>query len=318
LFIKRKKFVLSLTAIFIVVVGVSCVMYLSGPKKMGAETIVTVNNEPIKLQDFQERLSTIKMNYPPDQKLDLKKIKASILRRMIIESLILQEADNKKIEVSDEELTRYIKNIKQNYTEADFNQMLNNQFKTYEDWLVDVKKKLLIEKTLSKSITEKINVSDKEINDYYKKNYEGKTMEARVKLAQIFNTNKATIEQALIELKNGMSFEDVAKKYSQAPEAVNGGVIGYIKKGEGIPIFDKAFDIVGQNETAIVQSEYGFHILRVLEYIPAGKITLDSVKQSIITQLASEKETKVYEEWLSDALKNAKIFKNTALLDSIK
>ena len=52
--------------------------------------------------------------------------------------------------------------------------------------------------------------------------------------------------------------------------------------------------------------------------MPAGKISLDSVKQSIITLLASEKETKVYEEWLSSSLKNAKIYKNTELLDSIK
>jgi parvulin-like peptidyl-prolyl isomerase len=293
-------------------------MYISGPKNIGTDVIATINNEPIKLQDFQERLSAIKMNYPPDQKLDLKKIKASILRRMIIDSLILQEADNKKIEITDEELDRYVKNIKQNYTEADFNQMLNNQFKTYEDWIVDVKKKLLIEKTLSKSITEKINVSDKEIQDYYDKNYGDKTTEAKVKLAQIFNTDKATMEQALSELKSGAPFEEVAKKYSQSPEAVNGGVVGYIKKGEGIPIFDKAFDIVGQNQTSIVQSEYGFHILRVIEYVPAGKITLDSVKQRIITELASEKETKVYEEWLSDSLKSARIFKNSALMESIK
>ena len=164
----------------------------------------------------------------------------------------------------------------------------------------------------------KISVSDKEILDYYNANYEGKTSEAKVKLAQIFNTNKTTIDQALVELKSGAPFEDIAKKYSQGPEATNGGVIGYIKKGEGISIFDKAFDIVGQNETSVVQSEYGFHILRVLEYVPAGKITLESVKQSIITQLANETETKIYEEWLSDSLKSAKIFKNTALLDSIK
>lgn len=286
---------------------------------MSADTIATINNEPIKLQDFQERLSTIKMNYPPDQKLDLQKIKASILRKMFIEALILQEANNKKIEVSSEELERYIKNIKQNYSsEIEFNQMLNNQFKTYDDWAVDVKKKLLIEKTLSKSITEKISVSDKEILDYYNKNYDGKTSEAKVKLAQVFNTNKTVIEQALAELKNGVPFEEVAKKYSQGPEANNGGVIGYIKKGDGIQIFDKAFDIVGQNETSIVQSEYGFHILRVLEFVPEGKITLDAVKQSIIAQLANEKETVVYEKWLSDSLKNARIFKNTVLLDSIK
>lgn len=318
MFIKRKKTVLSFASVILIALGVYYIVYLAGPRRLGADIIATINNEPIKLQDFQEKLSIVKMNYPPEQKLDLKKVKASILRKMIIETLILQEANSKKIAVGDEELARYIKNIQQNYTEADFNQMLSNQFKTYDDWSADVKKKLLIEKTLSKSITEKINVSDKEIQDYYNKNYENKTSEAKIKLAQIFSTNKTTMESALAELKTGARFEEVAKKYSQTPEATNGGVIGYIKKGEGIQIFDKAFEMPVQTESPIIQSEYGFHILKVLDYVPTGKITLDSVKQSILTQLADEKETKIYEEWLSDSLKNAKIYKNTALMDSIK
>ena len=313
---KRKKIKFYFAGLLLLAVGIY--YFATSSRSMDPETIATVNGMQIKLQDFQERLSTIKMNYPPDQKIDLKKIKASILRKMIIESLILQEAENKKISISDDELKRYIKNIKQNYTEADFNQMLSNQFKTYEDWETDVRKKLLIEKTISKEVTEQINVTDKEIEDNYNKNYNGRTVEARVKLAQIFTTSKPIAEQALAELNNGVPFEDVVKKFSQGPEANNNGVVGYIKKGEGIQIFDKAFDMKPLENSEIIQSDYGFHILRVLDHIPATQYTLANVKQSIMNELAREKETKVYEQWLSENLKSAKIFKNTILLDSVK
>jgi len=184
--------------------------------------------------------------------------------------------------------------------------------------VADVKRKLLIEKTLSREVTERVNVSDKEVQDYFDKNYNGKTTEAKVKLAQIFTASKPLAEQAMAELKNGASFEEVAKKMSQAPEASNGGVVGYIKKGEGIQIFDKAFDMKPLVNSEIIQSEFGFHILRVLEYIPAGQLTLEKMKQSIISELAREKETALYEQWLSESLKRARIYKNTALLDSVK
>lgn len=315
---KHHRLTIYLVGALLIATGLYYAVRIARPRSMDAETIATVNRKPLMLQDFQERLSAIKMNYPPDQKLDLKKIKSSILRRMIIESLILQEADSKKIEVSTEELGRYIRNIRQNYTEADFDQMLNNQFKTYDDWVADVKKKLLIEKTLSREVTERVNVSDKEVQDYFDKNYNGKTTEAKVKLAQIFTTSKPLAEQAMAELKNGVPFESVAKKMSQAPEAFNGGVVGYITKGEGIQIFDKAFDMKPLVNSEIIQSEFGFHILRVLEYIPAGQLTLDKTKQSIISELAREKETTLYEQWLSESLKSARIYKNTALLDSVK
>ena len=315
---KRHRLTFYIIGAILIVAGVYYIVSSARPRSMDHETIATVNRKPLMLQDFQERLSTIKMNYPPDQKLDLKKIKASVLRRMIIESLILQEAYNKKIEVSPEELGRYIRNLRQNYTEADFNQLLNNQFKTYDDWAADVKKKLLIEKTLAREVTEKVSVSDKEIQDYYNKNYNGKTTEAKVKLAQIFTATKPLAEQAMTELKNGVPFEEVAKKMSQSPEAANGGVVGYIKKGEGIQIFDKAFDMKPLVNSEIIQSDFGFHILRVLEYIPAGPLTLDKMKLSITGELAREKETALYEQWLSESLKSARIYKNTALLDSVK
>jgi foldase protein PrsA len=315
---KRKRLTFYIGGALLIAAGVYYVISSNGPRSMGVETIATINGKQLMLQDFQERLSTIKMNYPPDQKLDLKKIKSRVLRRMIIEALILQEADNKKLQISNEELNRYIRNLKQNYTEADFNQMLNNQFKTYDDWVADVKRKLLIEKTLSKEVTEKINVTDKEIKDFYDKNYSGKTIEAKIKLEQIFTITKAAAEQAMAELKEGKPFEDVAKKFSQSPEASNGGIIGYIKKGEGIQIFDKGFDMRPLDNSEIIQSDYGFHILRVLEHIPQTQMTIDKVRQNIMGELAREKETKLYESWLSDNLKTAKIYKNTVLLDSVK
>ena len=245
-------------------------------------------------------------------------IKQTILRRMILDELILQDGKKNNITVSDEELNRYIKSIKQNYTDDEFNQLLTNQFKTLEDWSAEIKKMLIIEKTLSKEVIEKINVPDKEIKDYYDKFYVNKISEPKVKLGQIFTTSKETAEKALEELKAGANFEDLAKKYSEAPEGKKGGLIGYLNKGDGLEIFDRAFDMQIGETTGVIQSDYGFHILKVLEHVPPAQITIESAKPFIINEIVRTKENKYYEEWLSNRFKDSKIFKNTALIDSIK
>ncbi|MFH1224077.1 MAG: peptidylprolyl isomerase [Pseudomonadota bacterium] len=108
------------------------------------------------------------------------------------------------------------------------------------------------------------------------------------------------------------------KKYSESPEAENGGVVGLITKGQGIEAFDRAFDMKQSDITGIIQSNYGFHIFNVLGYTPAAEITYKDAKDFIAGELAREKETKYYEEWLKDKLKNIKILKNAALIDSVK
>ena len=292
--------------------------YRVGRAELNAETIAIVNGKPISLNGFEERLNSIKMNYPPDKTGNIADIKQMILRRMVIEQLILQDAKRNSIKISSDELNRYIKSVRQDYTDEEFNQLLMNQFKTVEDWTEEVKQGLLIEKTLSKEVVEKINVPDKELRDYYEKFYANKMNEPKVRLAQIFTSSKESADKALEELKAGANFEAIAKKYSESPEAKKGGVLGLIEKGEGVEIFDKAFDMQAGEISGVIQSDYGFHILKVLDHVAPAQVSFEEAKPFILNEIVREKESKYYEEWLSNRFKNSRILKNTALIDSIK
>jgi hypothetical protein len=218
----KKIFFISLV---IAAIAAGYYFYSRGQKDMDSETIALVNGKAIFLSDFEERLSSIKTNYPPDKMANLPEMKQTILRRMIIEELILQDARENKIKVNSDELNREIKIIKQSYTEDEFNQLLLNQFKTYEDWTDEVRLRLIIEKTLSKEVVDKINVTEKELKEQYERFYANKLSEPKLKLAQVFTTSKENADKALEELKTGAVFDDVVKKYSEAPEASKGGVV---------------------------------------------------------------------------------------------
>lgn len=314
--LKSKRIILIVSVLLLALAGYY-IYYRTNPV-MDAETVAFVNGEPITRLHFEERLSSIKMNYPPNGVTKLTEIKQTILRRMIIERLILQDAKERNISVSDDELNRKVKSIKQNYTDDEFNQLLTNQFKTMEDWTAEIKQWLLIEKTLSKEVIDRINVPEKEIKEYYDKVYANRTSEQKVKVEQIFTTNKEVGDRILAELRAGANFEEIAKKYSEAPEAKNGGLIGYITKGEGLEIFDKAFEMQPGEISGLIQSDYGFHILKVLEHVEPAQISLNDARPFILDEIIRDKESKYYQEWLGARFKDARILKNTALVDSIK
>ncbi|MBN1114562.1 MAG: SurA N-terminal domain-containing protein [Oligoflexia bacterium] len=286
--------------------------------KPGAGTIAIVNDVSIPASDFIEKYNDVRSHYSTSQDADLTEIKETILRRMIIDSLILQEAKDKNIVVSDEELDRYISNIKQNYTEEEFKQILINQFKTDDSWVEEIAERLLIEKTLSKVVIEKIDISENEIEAYYKKFYSERVREPKIRLAQIFTLTRTDAEKAMEKLSAGMTFAETASMFSVSPEAGNAGVVGVIGKGESIELFDAAFSMEEGETSGIMQSDYGFHILKVLEYIPLKKVSLAEAKPYILNEITKEKESEIYEKWLKHRFANSRIIKNVALIESIK
>jgi peptidyl-prolyl cis-trans isomerase D len=98
---------------------------------------------------------------------------------------------------------------------------------------------------------------------------------------------KAAAEKALQELKGGAKFEDLAKKYSEDPGSkANGGEMGFLVKGQAVKNFeDSAFSLPLKTVSAPVKTEFGYHLIEVLEKQQAGQKTFDEVRPSIQQEL---------------------------------
>lgn len=279
--------------------------------------LATVNNDFILAEDFKFKFSEIKNNYKETDNVNIDELKIIFLRRLIIDTLILQEAKTKNIKISNNEVLRSANNIKANISIDDFNQLLVQQFKTEDQWIKDLRNKLIIEKTLSKIIIEKIKLSENEIETYYTNYYLDKISKPKAAIAQIFSTKKELIEEALKELKDGTPFSQVVLKYSESPEKEKAGYLGYITKDTSIDIFDLAFKMELNEVSEIIQSDYGFHIIKLLELVPEKKITLTDAKPYIFNEIINQKEKIIYELWLENKIKNSKILINYSLLETI-
>jgi peptidyl-prolyl cis-trans isomerase D len=110
-------------------------------------------------------------------------------------------------------------------------------------------------------------------------------------------TSRARAQDLLKQLKAGAKFEDLAKKYSEdRGSASNGGLYEKVERGRMVPEFDKAaFSLPKGQLSDLVQTSFGFHIIRVEDHQPAHLRSLDEVKGEIEPAVALEKAARAAE-----------------------
>jgi peptidyl-prolyl cis-trans isomerase D len=115
-------------------------------------------------------------------------------------------------------------------------------------------------------------------------------------------------DDVLKQLKAGGNFADLAKKYSEDPgSGKNGGSLGWIGKGRTVPEFEQAaFSLAKGATSGLVQSSYGFHIIRVDDKQAAHVKTLDEVKDQIESAIRQQKAAQAAANQVNSLLAQAR------------
>ena len=291
--------------------------------------IAVVNEDVITLSGFNAAFEpyrkNIEENYQgKDKEAVLKQARESFLQRLIDNMLIEQEAKKAGvgIVVKDEEVMGVIKDIlaKDKSTMEDFLKKLAREGNSLESIKGDIRNQIMRMRLLRREIKAKIVVSDEEIGEYYNKNrqnYEGKEA---VRIKQILlllppQANKAMQMKVKDQtnnlrkrIKNGEPFELLAVKYSQGPEAKQGGDVGFIERGVIIPEVEAvAFSLPLGQVSEVIESSLGFHIIMVVDKRGAGLKPIAVVREEIKAKIEDEKLDKRYEEWITSIRKKSYI-----------
>jgi len=152
--------------------------------------------------------------------------------------------------------------------------------------------KIRIKYVLIKPEENKVSVgtiTDLEIEDYYQKHIKEYQEPEQVRARHILikpdsdkKAAKAKIEGILKEIKAGKNFEELAKKYSACPSKTQGGDLGFFSRGRMVkPFEDAAFNLKLGEISDIVETQFGFHIIKLEERKEARTIPLSEVKESI-------------------------------------
>ena len=179
---------------------------------------------------------------------------------------------------------------------------------------------VIISNFMEQTILSKIKVTDEENRKFYTQNLDKFKNDESVRASHILlgvdakasaeEKKKARdkAEKLRKELAGGADFASLAKEHSTCPSSKQGGDLGYFGKGQMVPAFEQAaFALKPGSISDVVETQFGYHILKVLEKKGAGTSSFKDAKPRIEEFLKNQKVQTVVNEYLDEAKKNAKI-----------
>lgn len=218
---------------------------------------------------------------------------------MISEEIVRQEAEKEDITVSDEEIEAEIAVYEEQYGGAEeLDSALAASGMTVESLKEEVQTYVKIEKLIGPGI----EITDEQIQTYFDENKESLGQSKQVEASHILTATKEEAEEVQAKLAEGGDFAELAKEYStDTASAENGGELGAFGAGEMAPAFEEAaFAMKVDDISKPVETEFGFHIIKVTGKTEAAEATLENSKEEIKELLFEEQLNSEYTTWLSE------------------
>ncbi len=166
-----------------------------------------------------------------------------------------------------------------------------------EDFLEEVEnmKSELLKQYGIRKILEQVEVSDEEAFNYYKENRNQFRTNEKIHAKHILVEDREEADRIYWDLKKGLFFEEAAKKYSRCPSAAQGGSLDYFERGQMVPDFEEvAFKLDINEISRPVKTQYGYHIIKVVDKKRPGISDFDDVKPQIAHHLIGMKQQQAY------------------------
>jgi Parvulin-like peptidyl-prolyl isomerase len=262
--------------------------------KVVEQVAAVVNNNVILESDVSDMLKTIKASSDPSSLPNDKILRQQIIDRLIIEKLILQRAAKAKITISEDQVTAAIENIadENGMTIDELRSRLSTMGMSYSTYRDRIHNDMLIEQARLHEVRNRIQISDREVENLSKTMASQPTRNIDVKVSHILiaipeTASKQQIDNAtnkaidiINRAKKGENFAKLAASFSNDDLALKGGAMGWKKINELPTIFEERLirapkgSVIGP-----IRSGVGLHILKVDDTRAEApqKITLQEV-----------------------------------------
>lgn len=289
--------------------------------------VVTVNGEKIMQsavnEELTKRIDVMKQrmggqDVPEAQKQQIRK---RVVDMMVDQVLLEQKLKEKGLSVSDEAVVEEIKKIagQQGQSMEDVEKEIQQWGMTLNDLKSQLRMKLMMDK-LIEAETKDATVSAEEVRKFYDENPQHFDQPEQVKASHILvkvdpeatpeakAEAKKKIEDILKQVKAGGDFAALAKEHSDCPSAAQGGDLGAFGRGQMVKEFEEAAFAMKPGEiSGVVETQFGYHIIKVTDKTEAGKVPFDEVKDQIEGYLTQQKRSEFWQTYSQKMRDDAKI-----------
>lgn len=276
----------------VVIIGVLIIAaagYFGLPRTDNAEVVARVGGEVI----TKDELYDFMVQQTGQEALD----------NLVVKKIIELEASDQNLEVSEDEIDKEVKELAEQYGGED---AMIQALAMYNIDLEQVREDVAVNIKLEKLLSPRIKITDEEIQAYFAANQEAYAVEEQIKVSHILVDSAEEAQEIRRMLSQGQEFADLAKERSTDPGSKDqGGDLGLVGRGEMVEEFEQAaFALQPGQISDPVESEYGFHIIKVHEKTAARPGTLEENQAEIRETLLQQKMESEYPAWLDKQYEN--------------
>lgn len=267
---------------------------------------IKINEEILYQNDFFDFASTV-LREMSEESYGNPLIKENLINNFIEHRLLLNEAKKRGMQIDNKKIGSVLESFSTEKGAQDL-KVYSGSYETDNNKLAELmRERLLVEALINQTVGNNIKITEKQVKDYYNKNDATLMQDHQAHLLHIFTKNNETAEKAMSELKRGLSFNEVAERYSEGPERNTGGDLGFVSKNDFPEIFSAAFKLKPQQISQIMKSDYGYHIFLVKKFEKPKKMNYDNVKSKIYMELYTKEQENKTKELIDELYKNTKI-----------
>jgi len=271
---------------------------------------------------LKKRLATIKEKLPADRKKKLREEwRKRIVDDFVARTLLASEIKRRNVGASEQEINEALQQVKATLQPGTTLEDLMKQSGTSQAQLrEELAFGIKLDKLVKSSLGKQAKPSDKEIAAFYEKNKKTFVIPESVRVRHILIARapgddektraekKAKAEDIRKQLLAGASFIELAKKYSDCPSKEQGGDLGEFPRGQMVKPFDNAAFSQKVNEIGpVVETDFGYHIIQVLQHNAARPMPLEKVKDRISLYLEHQKKSEALVSLVKKLREKAKI-----------
>jgi len=294
---------------------------------------VTVNGVDITEAELQEllkpqleRMAQQGKQLPPAFAQTLEKqLRQQVLDRIIVGRLLDEKVKEANIVITEQEVINQIIKIaaaqRPPMTLEELKKKTAEYGQNFDEIKQQIRKGMTYQKIVESQRAGKINITEEDAKKYYDENPTQFEVQEQVRASHILikpdttdsdaDPNqakaeaKAKIQGLLEQIKDGADFAELAKANSDCPSAAQGGDLNFFSRGNMVPPFEKAaFELEVGKVSDIVETQFGYHIIKVTDHKDASTTSYEQARDNIIKRLTQQKQSELDNKYI-ESLKAA-------------
>jgi peptidyl-prolyl cis-trans isomerase C len=267
--------------------------------------LARVNGDEITKAEFEQNVRNLEGRAGrqlPAERRD--EVYRGLLDDMVAVRLLQQEATRRQLTVDNAKLEAAMKQLRAQFpNEAAFKQALVAQKMSVDDLRNEARQNLLVSEMLEQEVGKQVVVKPSDVSAFYEKNPDRFQQPEAVRASHVLVlvpqgadeaarvAARAKAEMVLKKARGGADFAALARAHSDDASKQRGGDLGFFPKGQMVPAFDAAAFALQPNQISdVVETPFGFHVIKVTERRPARTVPFTEAADQIEQFLKQEQQ----------------------------